>query len=109
MNMLLLWLCRYSRQPRQAFGLAFIERGIAFRVVPDQNLTKGGADGLDVFVELFTVLKVELIEPLFSTGHDVMYPCAAASRRMAAPNCSSTRIPALSLGAPAATAALKPS
>ena len=40
------------------------------------------------------------LSPLFSAGQAVKYPSAAASRRIAAPNCSSTRIPALCLGTP---------
>src|SRR5208282_1071914 len=47
--------------------------------------------------------------PLFSAGQQVAYPAAAASRRIVAPNCSSTRIPALSLGSPARTTAVKAS
>src|SRR2546421_9475607 len=39
--------------------------------------------------------------PLFSAGHASVKPSAAAWRRMAPPNCSSTRMPALSLGTPA--------
>ena len=36
-----------------------------------------------------------------AAGQAIEYPCCAASRRIAAPNCSSTRMPAFSLGTPA--------
>src|SRR6266540_172391 len=47
--------------------------------------------------------------PLFSTGMAKLKPSFLAVRAMSAPNCSSTRMPPYSFGAPSSTARRKPS
>jgi hypothetical protein len=55
------------------------------------------------------ILAIFEIELMLSAGQAVMTPSAAASRSKAVPNCSSTKMPALSLGTPAASADRNPS
>ena len=102
--------CEVVGQPLQPRGLALVQRAVAFGVVAHQDLAEGRIEGLDVAGEILAVLEIELVLPalLGRAGRDDS-PAAAASRRMAAPNCSSTRMPAFSFGTPPATAALKPS
>jgi len=59
--------------------------------------------------EVFAVLEVELLLPALLGGTRRDIAVRLGIGRMDAPNCSSTRMPALSLGTPAATAAVKPS
>ena len=109
MNRLLTLAVQVFGQPFQAGRLPRVQSLIALGVVAHQHLAEGRMEGLDVFGEVFAVLEVELFLAALLDGAASCSRRAAASRRMAAPNCSSTRMPAFSLGTPASTAALKPS
>ena len=88
-------------QPLQSGRLPAVQGPIALRVVAHQHLAKGRVKGFDVLGEILAVFEFELLLPalLGGAGGDIAI-ALTASRRMAAPNCSSTRMPAFSLGTP---------
>ena len=56
---------RFSRP-----GLTLFEI-VAFRVVADEHLAKGGLHGLDVLAEVFAVFEVELVLAALFRGQEV--------------------------------------
>jgi len=80
----------------QTARLSLVQRRIALRIVANQHLAERRMKKLDVFGEVCAELEVKFILSAFLGWAAVTKPSAAASRRIAAPNCSSTRMPAFS-------------
>ena len=97
------------RKSFKSLELGAVERGDRLRDCSEQGLLRRWAKFIDVRSEFVSVFEVKFVLAGFfgwASGHETFI---FGFFNISVPNCSSTRIPALSRGTPAAMAFLKPS